>query len=196
MYTPTSFQVEDEHIIDDFLRANAFGQLLSTHNGRISGSYLPFLYDSEAKTLLGHLARVNPQATNGDSKDVLVTFEGAHGYISPSWYTKPGVPTWDYQAVHVYGTVSYFSEPARLAEVVDALSNEYERHEKNPWIPDYPVSMLDAIVGVEIQINEIQAKFKLSQNRSQKDIESVCEALDERGGLALSRAIREANNIR
>lgn len=193
MYRPTHFDVTESEAITRFIRANAFGQILSSVDGRLTGSYLPLLYDAEARTLTGHLARANPHAAACDGADVLVALEGAHGYVSPSWYEKSGgVPTWNYQAVHIAGAASCFSDPARLAQLVNDLSAVYERHETAPWVPDYPQGMLSAIVGIEIAIDSIEAKFKLSQNRSAKDVELVCAALEARGEHALVAAMREA----
>lgn len=196
MDSSSPFTVNDRSEILRFINANAFGQLLSINEGRIASSSLPWHYDSEAGKLLGHLARNNPQLETLAGSDVLVTLEGPHGYISPSWYTHGGVPTWNYQAVHLTGKASTFDEPERLAELVAALSEHYEAQFPEPWQPNYPPSMLRAIVGVEIDVIDMQAKYKLSQNRKPDEVETLCKRLEAKGEHALAAAMRQALETR
>ena len=195
MYRPRQFDIRESEEIDAFIRAHSFGQLLTTVDGKIAGSYLPWLYDAERGVLTGHLARVNPQLDDLEGAEVLVTLEGPHGYISPTWYAKPGVPTWNYQAVHVYGLATCFDEAARLNHTVEALSHEYEQNQETPWQPNYPGAMLNAIVGVEIKITELQAKYKLSQNRTSDEVENVCQQLEAGGEHALALAMRRQRSL-
>ena len=190
MYTPAHFAIDDKKEISAFIREHGFGQLLTATAGRICSSYTPFHYDAEAGKLLCHLARINPQLEACDGQEVLVTLEGPHGYISPNWYHKPGVPTWNYQAVHLYGVAKRFDDAPRLAALVSTLSDHYEAQQANPWQPTYPKAMLNAIGGIEITLTEVQAKYKLSQNRSESDVESVCSELESRGEHALAAAMR------
>ena len=162
MYVPDHFQVADQAEILAFIDANAFGQLISIEAQRPFVSHLPFLLADDGRKLLCHLARQNPQWQSLEDQQVLVTFLGAHDYISPSWYQNAGVPTWNYQAVHVYGHCRVFDDTSQLAGVVDALSARYEAAFEKPWQPQYRDAMLKAIVGVEIEIDEIEAKYKLS----------------------------------
>ncbi len=126
-----------------------------------------------------------------EGQEVLVIFQGEHAYVSPSWYSAPGVPTWNYQAVHVYGRVNLFTCAERLASVVDSLTEKYESVFETPWQPEYKASLLSAIVGVEITISEIQAKYKLSQNRPEQDRVAVAKQLDALGYAELAEAMRE-----
>ena len=151
---------------------------------------MPFLPGEDRTTLLGHLARTNPQHQEITDQEVLVTLQGPHDYISPSWYTTPGVPTWNYQAVHVYGRCRVFSEQERLRELVASLTARYESSYEKPWQPDYRGSMLNAIVGVEITINDIQCKYKLSQNRSSAEKLRIAAELDKAGQQELAAALR------
>jgi transcriptional regulator len=118
-------------------------------------------------------------------------FQGAHAYVSPTWYAGAGVPTWNYTAVHVYGKVRVIHEAEWLREKVERLSAQYEGSGATAWIPTYPAKMLEAIVGFEISIDSLQAKYKLSQNRSAADQHHVIQALqassgeNERGVAAL-----------
>ena len=191
MYVPDHFKVSDQQEIFSFLQANAFGQLVSLEQGRLSASHLPFLPGKDRRSLLCHLARQNPQWQTLEGQQVLVTFQGAHDYISPSWYQNPGVPTWNYQAVHVYGNCRVFDAADELATVVEALTDRYESSFEAPWEPQYREAMLKAIIAVEIDIDEIQCKYKLSQNRPAEDQQGVIEKLDELGSEPLLQAMRK-----
>jgi len=191
MYIPKHFAVEDQDDIFAFLGENAFGQLISTAEGRPMASHLPFLIGEDRASLQCHLARPNPQWRELDGQQALVTFLGPHDYISPSWYRNPGVPTWNYQAVHVYGRCRVFEDAEPLAALVDALSRVYESRFEKPWQPGYRDAMLQAIVGVEISIDELQAKYKLSQNRPAEDRSGAVAALEQSGATALAGAMRK-----
>ena len=194
MYMPKHFEITDKNEVFRFIEANAFGQLISSVKGRLFSTHLPFLVSEDRTKLTGHLAKQNPQHSAFGDQEVLITLQGPHDYISPSWYASPGVPTWNYQAVHVYGFCSVFDDAEKLKSVVDSLSNKYESFFQSPWKPEYEASMLGAIVGIEISINEIQCKYKLSQNRSVQDQERIAEHLEALGSGGLSRSMR--NNTR
>jgi len=191
MYIPDHFKVADQDEIFSFIEANAFGQLVSIDAARPYASHLPFLVTDDRKTLLCHLARQNPHWQTLGEQQVLVTFLGPHDYVSPSWYQNPGVPTWNYQAVHVYGRCRVFEDAETLASVVETLSQRYESAFEKPWQPQYRDAMLKAIVGVEISIDEVEAKYKLSQNRPAADHQGVVDHLDELGSTALATAMRK-----
>jgi len=112
---------------------------------------------------------------------VLVIFQGPHGYVSPTWYAKPGVPTWNYAAVHVYGRARAVDDAAATGRHVEKLAERFERGSAAPWVPEYDPRMLAGIVGIEIAIREIQGKFKVSQNRSAEDRTRVAARLEARG---------------
>ena len=191
MYLPDHFKISEAAEIFSFLDANAFGQLVSKHDDRFVVSHLPFLISTDRKHLHCHLARQNPQWRQLEGQQLLVTFQGPHDYVSPSWYQSPGVPTWNYQAVHVYGGCRVFDGASELATLVEALSARYESAFENPWEPQYRDAMLTAIVGVEISIDEILCKYKLSQNRSVADQQGVIDRLEELGSESLVRAMRK-----
>src|SRR5690606_4640395 len=99
--------------------------------------------------LLTHLAKQNPQWETIDSQEALIVFSGPHAYISPQWFPSPGVPTWNYQAVHIYGTCATFTDPDRLITLVETLTEKYEKNFEQPWKPAYNEKLLEMIVGVE-----------------------------------------------
>ena len=181
MYIPKHFSIDDKSEIRSFIESNAFGQLISTVNGRLFSSHLPFLFDFDKSKAYAHLARQNQQHTNIQDQEIMISLQGPHTYISPSWYLSPGVPTWNYQAVHIYGKAACFDDQDKLQWLVESLTHQYEQHFASPWQPEYRKEMLNAIVGIEIEITEIQCKFKMSQNRSEADRQSVSEALRQAG---------------
>ena len=190
MYIPQNFEVTDRKKALEFIKSNAFGQLVSTLEGRLFSSHIPFYYDSERESLICHIAKNNPQWKEVEDQEVLVTFQGPHDYISPSWYESPGVPTWNYQSVHVYGNAFLITETSELKFIVDNLASMYESSLESPWEPEYKESMLKAIIGIEVNVNEIQCKFKLSQNRTAEDREQVIERLMDQGSIQLAEAMK------
>lgn len=191
MYIPKHFSISETEEIFSFLHANAFGQLISLADQRLTVSHLPFLVSSDRKFLHCHLARQNSHWRSLEDQQVLVTFLGPHDYISPSWYQNPGVPTWNYQALHIYGRCRVFEEPEAIAGIVEALSERYESGLTPPWEPQYSDTMLKAIIGVEIEIEELQCKYKLSQNRPARDQQGVIDKLEETGSESLVHAMRK-----
>ena len=189
MYIPKHFEVTDEEEIVRFIEANSFGQLISMHEGAIVSSHMPFVLDASSNTLLAHLAKANPQWQQINDQNVLVTLQGDHAYVSPNWYESAGVPTWNYQAVHIEGIARSFTDPEKLARVVDTLTQQHESCYPNPWLVNYEASMLRGIVGVEVTIASIQCKFKLSQNRSRADQSNVKRKLAESGHTELADAM-------
>lgn len=185
MYIPASFAETDVHKLHDLMRAYSFALLASNGQATPEASHLPFMIDPDAGeygTLITHMARANShwKSLNADS-EVLVIFQGAHSYISPRWYTPPGVvPTWNYAAVHAYGKPHLIHDPTLLKPIVMALVAQHEGPDMLPGIHEtFPENLLHAIVGVEIPITRLEGKFKLSQNRSEVDQRGVIAALEQ-----------------
>ena len=196
MYIPKYFEITEKDEIFDFIEKNTFGQIISTVKGRLFSNHIPFLISEDKTKIIGHLAKQNPQHIELDDQEVLVTLQGPHDYISPSWYVGSGVPTWNYQAVHIYGHCKIFHDTEKLKSVVDRLSNKHESGFQAPWVPEYNASMLSAIIGIEITINEIQCKYKLSQNQPSQNQLQVIEQLRISGSPALADAMeRHLNSI-
>jgi transcriptional regulator len=186
MYLPKSFRIEDLPELQAFMSAYSFASLVTQHDGAPFASHLPFMLDAERGsygTLLAHMARANPQwrdfAAGGE---VLVMFQGPHTYISPSWYeTHPSVPTWNYAVVHAYGIPRIVEDHASLQRMLERLVDTHEAAFAQPWRMDLPQEYVDtmmrAVVGFEIEITRLEGKFKLSQNRSDRDQQLVTQAL-------------------
>lgn len=192
MYIPECFGVDEKEEMYRFVADNAFGQIISTVNGRLFSTHMPFLLSADNDKVCGHFAKSNPQHRSLHEADVLITFQGPHEYISPSWYVSPGVPTWNYQAVHINGRAHTFTDVDKLKVLVGSLTEKYESNFQKPWRPDFNEAMLNGIVGVEVDISDIQCKYKLNQNRSKEDRVSVINQLECRGENFLSRAMRQS----
>lgn len=109
MYVPRHFKHDVDASVFKFIEDNGFAQLISSVNDLPEVTFVPVLLSDDKTKLICHVANQNPQAKIADGQTVLVSFSGPHGYISPSWYESAGVPTWNYQAVNVYGTVTKLS---------------------------------------------------------------------------------------
>jgi transcriptional regulator len=191
MYIPKQFEIADENEALMFVESNAFGQLTSIVEGKMFATHMPFLISSDKKHLIGHIARQNPQHLEIENQEVLVTFLGPHEYISPSWYASSGVPTWNYQTVHIYGLCRILSNHETVKSVVNSLTQKYESGFSEPWQPNYNESMLEHVVAFEIAISQIQCKYKLGQNRSAKDQDQVLEKLESLGAHKMAEAIKK-----
>jgi len=192
VYIPKQFEVTDKNEIFAFIAENAFGQLISHVDGGLFSTHLPFLLSEDKSKIIGHLAIANPQHADIDGQEVLITLEGAHDYISPTWYSSNGVPTWNYQAVHIYGQCSVFRNEERLQNLVNSLTAKYESAYQEPWHPTYKHSLLSAIIGVEVDINKMQCKYKLSQNRSAQERSQVIAQLKTVGSHKLAKAMERS----
>ncbi len=199
MYIPKAFEVTDLATLHQFIETYSFATLVTVAGEQPVATRLPLILDwarGRHGSLLGHVARANPQWRSFDGKrQCLVMFDGPHAYISPSWYaTAPAVPTWNYAAVHVYGIPRPFHDAAKLAALVDGLVGVYEAGMPQPWpgtLPaDFKAAMLKAIVGFAIEIDQIEGKFKLGQNRSVEDRSGAVVRL-ERSSDATARALAE-----
>ena len=179
MYVPKHFEQTDERALWDFIDAHAFGTLLTVVDGRPFASHLPFLTDRDAGLLHCHVARANPQWLElASSPLVLAIFAGPHGYVSPTWYAEAGnVPTWNYTVVHAHGAATVIDDLEHKRRHVEALAARYERGRDAPWVPQYDARRLGGIVGIDIRIDRLDGKFKLSQNRSAADRAGVVAQL-------------------
>ncbi|AFJ58608.1 MULTISPECIES: FMN-binding negative transcriptional regulator [Pseudomonas] len=199
MYTPRAFALDDLPEIQQLIQHTRLAQLVTVGENGLQASHLPLLLNPDEGpngTLYGHLAKANPQwreLQNGG--EALVIFAGADAYISPAFYPAKAehgkvVPTWNYIAVHAYGTPAVFSDAERLLKVVTALTDRHESGRAQPWRvsdapADYIDGMLKAIVGFALPIKRLVGKRKLSQNRSAADMAGV------RDGLAASADVRD-----
>lgn len=189
MYTPTLFSEPDGERVATLIAHYGFATLISAGGAQPHITHLPLMLDRQRGrngTLVGHLAGANPHsAALVEGAAATALFHGPHGYVSPTWYDVPGVPTWNYAVVHVHGTVRRVDDADAKWNIITALSAQYEAGSANPWNPELKKDqwwkLLDAIVGFEIAITAIEAKFKLSQNRIAKDQENVIARFEADG---------------
>jgi len=213
MYTPSHFRIEDLATAVTIIRANSFGILVSSCAEGMVGTHLPFLYTEPSEgrphgTLFAHVARANPQWKSfAQAGEVLVLFQGEHGYISPTWYetlgSVPHVPTWNYEAVHVYGTPRIIADDAAAVELLHRTVDAYEpagsAYNSQAQSAEYLANNAKAIVAFEIPITRLETKLKMSQNREVCDVLSVLTQLERAGDPAsrrLAKSIRTANHAR
>ncbi|MCJ8221621.1 FMN-binding negative transcriptional regulator [Bacillus paralicheniformis] len=188
MYIPKYFKVENVDEILDFVQKNSFGTIVTTEQGKPIATHLPLGFNKKGDDyyITGHVSFGNPQwRTFETCQDVLVMFQGPHAYISSSWYGHEDVPTWNYQAIHIYGQASIL-ERDELIEELTIMMGKYEKHRENPILwdnlsPQLLERQLKAIVGFKIKVEDIQAAYKLSQNRNDTDYMNIIDQLQNEG---------------
>ena len=208
MYIPSHFVETDAARIADLIAQYGFATLISTDGADMEITHAPLMYEPDRGdatnkgTLVGHIAAANPHARLlVDGAEVIAIFHGPHGYISPTWYRDenprvPNVPTWNYAVVHVHGMVKRIDDAERKWKIVSDLAAQYERDSVAPWNAgemDGHAGKLGAIVGFDIAITNINAKLKLSQNRSVADQENVIARLEAGAhpdGQAMAKMMR------
>jgi transcriptional regulator len=187
MYIPKSYREEDLPTLHAMMRAYNFAALVSVVEGRLYATHLPFMVDTERGpygTLVAHMARANDQWRYLEPEDeAMVIFQGPHDYITPSWYTTPvAAPTWNYAAIHAYGKPRLIHDAAHLRPMVSQLAAQHEAAFARPWTAEQAESIMDnmlkAIVGLEIEIERLEGKYKFSQNRSAEDQQGVIAGLE------------------
>ena len=206
MYNPAQFAVTDAAALHRIIRSHPLGVLVTSSASGLDANHIPFEFDPASGPhgqLTGHVARANPvwQQCQG-SPSVLVIFRGAEAYISPNWYpskheTHRLVPTWNYEVVHAHGRITIRDDESYVRGVVARLTRQHEATEPKPWkmgdsAPEYIDGMLRAIVGIEIVIDRLEGKSKLSQNREARDRLGAADTLVERGAAELGQQMRHA----
>ncbi len=190
MYTPPAFDVDDLPSLHDFIHAHSFATLVSGESQSLEVTHVPLLLDrntGQNGRLTGHIAKANPQWKSAADSRVLAIFQGPHAYISPSWYQEQNVvPTWNYVAVHVHGTLRLQNDPKVLKQIVQDYVAEYEVVMSSPWKLEsadesFVKNLTQAIVGFTIEIDRIEGKWKLYQNHSEERRQGVINGLRERG---------------
>ena len=190
MYRPAAFRQDDLAQLHAQIAASGLALLTSAGPAGLQATHLPLLLEpgeGEFGTLYGHFARANPHWQALAGHEALAVFSGPDAYVHPGWY--PGkaehgqvVPTWNYIAVHAWGPVETFDEPARLLELLARLTARHEAGRPKPWSLDeapaeYIERQLRAIVGFALPIRRLEGQWKLSQNRQNVDRAGVREGL-------------------
>lgn len=203
MYTPRLFKVTDMKEILNFVQENSFGTIVTTDEGKPIATHLPFILNKidDDFYLSSHFAYGNLQwKTLEDNDQVLVIFQGPHAYVSSSWYGHENVPTWNYQAVHIYGKAKILTKD-ELREDLANLLEKYEKHRENPILwetlsPDMLESQMKGVVGFKVKVEEVQAAYKLSQNRNEEDYENIIHKLKEEESPVSKQVALEMERIK
>lgn len=206
MYIPAHFAETRPKELHRIIREHPLGMLVTHGKAGLDADHIPFEVDAGAGThgvLLAHVARANPLwQCCPTGTPAMVVFRGAQAYISPNWYpskheTHRQVPTWNYEVVHAYGTITVHDDERFVRRVVAQLTRRHEATEPKPWRmgesePEFIDNMLRHIVGIEIAITSLKGKVKLSQNREVRDRRNAADTLDARGHNAMAKAMRKA----
>jgi transcriptional regulator len=210
MYIPNSYAETDLPTLHAFIDTHPLAAVVTASSAEgLLASHLPLVLDRAVGargTLFGHFARANPHARQvlAGPLDALVMFTGPEAYITPEWYrtkqeTGKVVPTWNYVAVHVYGVLRAHDDPQFLRQHLETLVHRHESARPRPWQvsdapEDYIAQQMKAIVAVELVIDRLEGKWKMSQNRSEADIEGVVRGLGATGSAqdhAVARIVSE-----
>lgn len=210
MYTPPAFREDRPKVLHAWIRAHPLGTLVTHGAAGFDAQPVPWWLEvsaTESVRLLGHVARANPLwKTPPAQAEVLVIFAGPGQYISPGWYpTKQEhgrvVPTWNYVAVHAHGRLVFHDDPAWIRGQMERLTGQMEATQPQPWTlaeapPDYLEALLATVVGVEIVVDRLEGKWKLSQNQPEVNRAGVVAGLVGRGDPAASKMARLVEEAR
>ncbi|HEX4300961.1 MAG TPA: FMN-binding negative transcriptional regulator [Gammaproteobacteria bacterium] len=195
MYTPSQFVNRDVPALHAMMRMHPFALLLTPQGNEVQLTHLPFRLDSRRGpqgTLEAHIARINPHCEAIlAGAPCSVVFQGPDGYVSPRWYEDPAknVPTWNYVAIHAHGRPKPIADPTQLLALIGRLTDEHEAYIEKPWsireAQAHAEHLAQHILGFELEIEELEGKFKLSQNRSDGDRAGVLKefAKSKDGGV-------------
>lgn len=203
MYIPKQFEESNVEVLHQLIREKPLATLVTINDGGIEANHVPLLLSNQAKpygTLCGHVAKANPLWKDHPAdKDVLVIFHGADGYVTPSWYASKAeagkvVPTWNYVSVQAQGKLRVIHEPDWILSQLESLTAHNEAGFEPAWtVADAPQqfihTLLDAIVGIEIEITDLKGKWKVSQNRSDQDRASVISGLSGVGHFEMAAIV-------
>lgn len=213
MYLPKHFEQQDLESLTALLKAYPLGALVTQQDGALEANHIPFALEgglAVGSKLIGHVAKGNPVWKNDSTEqESLVIFQGPEAYITPNWYPSKQVhhqvvPTYNYAVVHVYGVLSVTHDEALKRKIVTDLTQTMETARQSTWrISDAPVDyiekMLNAIVGIELTITRIQAKWKVTQNRDTADRDGVADGLNVSGAserdVRMSQIVRSGKGI-
>lgn len=187
MYNPQRFKSTDREEAFEFMDKNPFATIITAGEGEPFVSHLPLTPKKVGNQieLIGHLARANPHWKFFTKAPSLVIFLGAHTYITPTWYTENDVPTWNYSAIHVKGSVELVENYEGIVDGLKELASHVERYWPSGWKFFIPEDLAEeilpkSIVGFKILVEDINFKKKLSQNRSPKDLAGILKGLEIR----------------
>jgi transcriptional regulator len=205
MYVPAHFAEDRIPVLHEAIDSSGLATLVTLTADGLIASHVPLMLNPDPApygTLIGHLARPNPQAREAIG-EALAIFQGPEGYITPSYYatkreTGKVVPTWNYIAIHAYGTLRFIDDRTHLLDIVTRLTNRHEGPRAAPWTvsdapADFVQGMLNGIIGFELTITRLEGKRKMSQNRPEADRTGVVLGLVDDGRPDLAREVAQAS---
>lgn len=212
MYQPPHFIEDRTEVMHALISQYPLGLLISQGSHGLSADSVPFILDpvrGRFGTLQAHIARANPLWQGQDpDREVLIVFQGPDHYVSPGWYPSKQehgkvVPTWNYATFHAYGRLTVIEDSAWLRAQIEALTQRHEQGLAEPWsVTDAPeayiAAQIRAIVGLEIRIDRMIGKVKVSQNRSEPDRLGVVAGLEAKGtdaAKAMAKLVREYGKL-
>lgn len=202
MYLPKHFLVEDPAILGQLISEHPLATIIGNLDGQLEINHLPLMLSEDKSKLYGHIARSNPLTKVAGSANTAVTaiFNGPNAYVTPTWYPSKQesgkvVPTWNYAVVHAQGSIKLIDDPAWLRSHVAQMTNIHEpTYQSTRKLDDAPEEyvqmMLKAIIGIELTVNSLVGKFKLSQNRPAQDYEAVVKQLEKSPREALQEMLQ------
>lgn len=185
MYIPPYYKLTDKEKIFAHLQNNPFGIIASSSNNRVEATHLPFVIEgtSDQLTILSHLSKGNPQWKEMQDKEVLVIFYGPDAYISPGNYEKKeNVPTWNYTTVHARGRVKIIHNAGITRDILEKTITRFEPSYMDQWKSldeSYKTRISEGLVAFELEEISTEAKYKLSQNKTDQEIGNIIEDLSK-----------------
>lgn len=206
MYIPAHFEQPDIGAMHELIRAYPFATLVTLSSDGLNANHIPLHLAVETSpfgVLSGHVARANPIWSDyAQDVEVLAVFQGLDAYISPSWYaskreTSKVAPTWNYAAVHAYGTVRIIDDAAWIRAQLEVLTDEHEAAFAEPWAvsdapDDFTEKLIGAVVGIEMTITRLAGKWKVSQNQPPRNRAGVVQGLRENGQPAMAELVEKS----
>lgn len=192
MYQPAHFVDNDPASLAALMDAWPLAVILRHDADGLAADHVPLRWDAQQRTLRGHVARANPlwreaAAAGTDGLPVLAVFRAEQAYVSPGWYpskaaTHKAVPTWNYAVAHAHGRLSAIDDAGWLRQFLGELTGRHEAAMPKPWSmadapEDFLAQMLAAVVGIEIRVERLEGKAKLSQNRAATDQQGVIDGM-------------------
>ena len=200
MYIPRHFKASDE-AAQEFLSHIESGHVVSNSEKGLISTLIPLIYNKETNAFLGHIAKQNDQASLATNQEALLISVLNETYISPNWYASKAehhkvVPTWDYMLIHAYGELVIHNDADWILKQVTRLTNRFEKDQPKPWSieqapSDYVEGQIRAIVGIELKLSRIEVSFKMSQNKSEADLDGVIAGLTKAGKSAIAAEIEK-----
>ncbi len=186
MFIPNHFKNENLEEVRAFIKENSFGILITSSSNKILGTHIPLELEDDQngnEVIYGHVSKANSQWKSFENnEEVMLIFNGPHAYVSSSWYDHENVPTWNYIAIHVYGKMQILEEN-ELLYALNKLVDKYESGMENPVrvpdLSDETMKQMKGIIGFKVTISEIQAAYKLSQNRNREDYNEIVGKLND-----------------